>query len=61
MEKAGMPLKQALKDVDLYQIIRINLPALKTELASVRKREGIYAKGELFIKIIKNSYPNLLY
>lgn len=58
---AGVPFKKALKDVDLYQIARLNFICLKTELASVQKKEQIFGKQQLFNTILKRAYPNLVY
>lgn len=57
----GMPLKQAIKNLDLYEIARLNFILLKSELGWVRKKEGISGKKELFDNIIKKSYPNLIF
>lgn len=58
---SGMPFKLALKEVKNYTILRVDLPALKTELASVQKKEGIFTKNDLICKIIREKYPNLIY
>lgn len=58
---SGMPLKRALKELDLYDIARLNFILLRTELASVQKKEKVFGKRELFNTIIKKSYPNLVY
>ena len=58
---AGMPFKKAIKEIDIYTVMRIDLIAMKTELASVMKKEGISGKNALIIKIVKDRYPNLLY
>ena len=58
---SGMPLKIALKEINLYTIARLNFIVLKTELGSVQKKEGILGKQALFDHIIKKSYPNLVY
>jgi len=58
---SGMPLQRAIKELDLYDIARLNFILLRTELASVQKKEQVYGKRELFNTIIKKSYPNLVY
>lgn len=57
----GMPLKMALKEVNLYTIARVNFVLLKTELSSVQKKEQTDGKQALFNKILRRVYPNLLY
>ena len=57
----GMSIKQAIKELNLYEISRLNFVCLKTELADARKKEGIFLKRELFNCIIKKTYPNLVY
>jgi len=58
---AGMPFKKAIKEVDSYEIARLNFVLLRTELANVQKKEQIFAKQSLMNHIIKKSYPNLVY
>ena len=58
---SGMPVKKAIKELDLYEIARLNFILLRTEMASVKKKEGIFGKRELFNHIIKKEYPNLVY
>lgn len=57
----GMPIKKAIKELDLYVISRLNFISLKTELANVQKKEGIFGKRELFNHLLKKTYPNLVY
>ena len=58
---AGMSVKKALEELNLYEIARLNFILLKTELAEVQKKENISYKRELFNKIIKDKYPNLVF
>lgn len=58
---AGMPFKKAIKEVDSYTIMRIDIIALRTELASVMKKEGIKGKNDLINRIVREKYPNLVY
>ncbi len=57
----GVSFRQALKQVENYRVIRLDLVALKTELGSVFKKEKINNQVELFSKIIRREYPNLLF
>ena len=57
----GMPLKRAIKEINLYTIKRLNLPVLKTEFASVMKKQGTKTSTDTFTSIIKEKYPNLLF
>lgn len=57
----GYPFKKAMKDYKLYTIMRVNLIALKTELASVMKKEKTGTKNEFVNKIVGEKYPNLLH
>jgi len=57
----GMELKDCLKQVENYKIIRLDLIALKTELGDVSHKEKIKAQNELFKKIVSYKYPNLLF
>lgn len=57
----GIPLKKAISLSRDYRQGRINLLFLKTELATILKKEGIRGANELIIKLIKEKYPNLLY
>ena len=57
----GMSFANAVKQLDNYHICRLNFVALKTEMASVMKTEGINSQEALFTQIVKKQYPNLLY
>lgn len=60
MMARGMTVKKALKEIDLYEIARLNFVVLKTELADVRLKEKIISKQALFNNLIKKVYPNLV-
>jgi ParB/RepB/Spo0J family partition protein len=57
----GLSLKKAVSLAEDYTLLRINTICLKTELASAMKKEGATTKGELFKKIVKEKYPQLLF
>jgi ParB/RepB/Spo0J family partition protein len=57
----GMPIRRAIKEIDLYEIKRLNLPVLKTEMVSVMKKQGTQTSMDTFTSIIREKYPNLLF
>lgn len=58
---SGMPLKEALKQVHIYTIARLDFVVLKTELAVIQNKLGIFGKQAVFNEIIKKVYPHLIY
>jgi len=58
---SGMPLHKAIKENDNYSISRCNFIVLKTELEAALKKEGVTTKSALFEKLVRRSYPNLIY
>lgn len=58
---SGMPLKKVLKEIDYYHVSQVKFITLKTEFASVQKKEGVTGREALFNKIVKKVYPNLVY
>lgn len=61
MITSNIPFKKALKMLDEYTIMRIDLIALKTELDKVMITEGTRRKQDLISRIVKEKYPNLVY
>lgn len=61
MVNSGMSMSQAIKEVDLYTIARLNFVVLKTELASIQRKENISTKQGLFNKLVRDAYPNLIF
>ncbi len=57
----GSSFRKALKEVENYRVIRLDLVALKTELGDVFKKEKTNNQVELFTKIVGREYPNLLF
>ncbi len=57
----GMSLKEALKEVDLYEVSRLTFISLKTELSEAQKKEKIFGKQAFFSKIVKDKYDNLIF
>lgn len=56
----GMSLKNTISDLDNYRITRCEIVVLKTEFADVMKKEKTRIISELYPKIIRKEYPNLI-
>ena len=61
MLAANIPMRKAVKNLDNYEILRVNLIVLKTELDRVMGIEGIRHKAALINKIVKDKYKDLIY
>jgi len=57
----GMSFKNSLKEINLYTIMRINVPVLKSELTAIMRTEKVSTKQDLCIKTFRKVYPNLIF
>jgi len=56
-----MSFKNSLKEINLYTIMRINVPVLKSELTAIMRTEKVSTKQDLCIKTFRKVYPNLIF